>query len=139
MKSFLLSVLVILEVHEKWKIQDNLKHNLQRTEKRTISEVEKHWLSRAHIYTLKFWGKRKCWKCFGSAEIAPVSHIKTIKFSWKYLHWWKAFCKCNLSFWIVSVGTFWVNECFIWHKMFGQMVIYATRKLAQQFHSLKHE
>lgn len=85
MKLFSLSLLIKLEIHEKWKKRESLKHNLQHIAKRSVSEIEKHRLSQAHIYVLNISAGGKCWKCLGSAEIAPVGHIKTIKFSWKYL------------------------------------------------------
>ena len=133
MTSFSLSVLVILAVHETWKKWESPQHNLQHTEERTAAGVETRRLSQAHIYTINFWGTVIRWKCFGSAEIAPVGQIKTIKLSWKNLHWWKVFCKCNPIFQIASVGIFSVNECFIWHKKLGQMSIYATKETNSAF------
>lgn len=85
MKSFSLSISIKLEIHEKWKKRESLKHNLQHIAKVSVSGIGKHWLSQAHIYVLNISGGGKRWKCLGSAEIAPVGHIKTIKFSSKYL------------------------------------------------------
>lgn len=59
MKSFSLSIMITLETHEKWKKWENVKHDLQHIAKRSVSGIEKHWLSQAHIYVSKILGGGK--------------------------------------------------------------------------------